>query len=80
MILWKNQIKGRNLYELLILKVKISLCVDKDAWTLQSTKHAHHLKLLSEVYFLSDHLSPRGEVAGEESRGPRGLSFRAPSY
>ena len=38
----------------------------------------HTTRSLSEVYFLSDHLPPRKEVGGRESRGQRVLASESP--
>ena len=38
----------------------------------------YHSELVSEVYFLSDHLPPRKEVGGRESRGLRVLASESP--
>ena len=46
--------------------------------TWPSTGNTHISKLLSEVCFLSDHLPPRKEVGGRESRGQRVLAFESP--
>ena len=42
------------------------------------TEPTYHSELLSEVYFLSDHLPPRKEVGGRESRGQRVLASENP--
>ena len=42
------------------------------------TEPTYHSELLSEVYFLSDHLPPRKEVGGRESRGQRVLASKSP--
>ena len=54
---------------------------EANMWNLgqaQGTQNTHCSKLLSEVCFLSDHLPPRKEVGGRESRGQRVLASESP--